>query len=192
MNKTKFSLLAAISVATAFTFSMLALAGCAPKLSPQELSYSETVDVPEMEKNELFMKISLWSSDAFKGPDNTPFEVPQKSKVLSANSEQSLVVANHTNTIQIRGGDVIFFVLVYSKVTIAADNGGYKIKFEVSNVQHTFNSGGDGWGYSKVYEPSMVAAGLYKNANALNLTKAAWREFADALRSTTSGTVVGN
>jgi len=184
MNRAKFSLLAAISLATAFTFSFT---GCAaPKLSHQEISYSETVDVQGMEKDDLFMKINLWSSEAFNGSDNTG------SKVISTNPEQGLVVARHTNFIQMEGGISSSIVcLVYSKVTIAADNERYNIMFEVANVQHTWSAGGR-TGSSKVFEPNMVAAGIYKDANALNLTKTVWHELADALRSTLSGTVVSN
>jgi len=180
MNRVKFSLLAAISLATAFTFS---LTGCAaPKLSHQEISYSETVEVSGMRKDDLFMKINLWSSEAFSGT----------SEIISTNPGQGLVVARHTNFIQMEGGISSSIVcLVYSKVTIAADNERYNIMFEVANVQHTWSAGGR-TGSSKVFEPNMVAAGVYKDANALNLTKAAWYELADALRSTLSGTVVSD
>jgi len=183
MNRAKFSLLAAISLATAFTFSLI---GCAaPKLSHQEISYSETVDVQGMEKDDLFMKINLWSSEAFSGSDNTG------SKVISTNPGQGIVVARHTNFIQMQSTGGAFVCLVYSRVTITADNERYNIMFEITNVQHTWSVSGHS-GASKMFEPNMVAAGIYKDANALNLTKAAWHELADALRSTLSGTVVSN
>jgi len=196
---------------TAIFGIVMTLAGCAvPKLTPQESSYSETVEVPGMGKEELFTKINLWSSDAFKGPDSTPFKVIELSRVQSADPEQGIVTANYTNVILSEvtslGYYSVFYVLVYSKVAITVDEGRYQIKFDFTGIQHTVGESiemkkykdykeridkGD-WIYSKLYEPSYMRVGLYQDVNSLNLTRNAWNELANALRSTVSGIVVGN
>jgi len=181
--------------AIAFMLSVLAFTGCAaPKLTPQELSYSETVSVQGMGKDELFARISQWSSDTFRGPGGVPFIVPELSRITFVNPEQGFIGANHTNIILDKRDFVTFYILVYSKVTTTVIDGQYRIMFEVTGVQHTFNSENSGspWTNSSLYEPSMVGAGIYKDVNSLNLTKAAWGQLAASLRYAVSGMVVGN
>jgi len=182
------------SILSTTIFSVLVLTGCAagPKLTPTDLSYSETVKVPGMQRDELFTKISLWSTEAFKGPDVSiipPITVPERSKVLSANHGQ--VVANHTVAIHQRDWPTDFFIFPYSNVTIAVSDEQYKISFEISGIQHGFLISGQApWKYSKKYEASMIGKGFYKKINALNFTKNSWQQLADALRATVSGTVI--
>ena len=151
--------------------------------------YSETVNVSGMSKDELFTKVSLWSAEAFKGPENTPFTVTEKSKVLSADRGQMLIAAHLTGVIKYPYSGSDFFISVHSNVTIALGDERYQITFEVDGVQHAVYM--NNWIYSKKYPASHVGKYLYKDANSLNITKDMWRQLADALRTTVSGTIVG-
>jgi hypothetical protein len=44
--------------------------------SPEDLTYSETVKVPGLQKDELFTKIKTWYDGAFKNPEVIRFEKP--------------------------------------------------------------------------------------------------------------------
>ncbi|MDR1507734.1 MAG: DUF4468 domain-containing protein [Treponema sp.] len=160
--------------------SAVSLVSCATpqKVSTEDASYSETVNVSGMQKDELFNRINMWCADTFKGPDAN-FNVPEKSRVVSANRDQGLISANHTLiTNWANSGASAVVAIVYSGISIYVSDGQYRLTCAAKDFQ-TYAPIGGTTGYSKKFP---------FDGRLVNAARTSWQQLADALRDTVSGT----
>jgi hypothetical protein len=150
------------------------------KVSPEDATYSETVNVSGMQKDELFNRINMWCTDTFKGPDAN-FNIPEKSRVVSANRDRGVITANNTLiTNWANSGATSVFAIVYSGVSISVSDGEYRLVCAAKGFQ-TYAPIAGANGYSKKILPF--------DGRLVNVTRASWQQLADALRDTVSGTL---
>ena len=152
----------------------------AQKVSQEDSTYSEIVNVPGAQKAELLTKINLWCTDTFKGPDAV-FNVPEKSRVLSVDRDNGVIKAN--NTIITNWGSVGgVMALVYSDVAIYVSDEQYRLVFTAAGFQSVAQGS-----YDLIYSKKAPFDGRL-----VEVTRTTWQNLAGALRDTVSGTLAGN
>ena len=158
------------------------------KVSKEDSTYSETVNVSGMNKEELFNRINLWCADTFIGPNLKILQIPDeyKSKVITADKNQGTISGKHTlvSEFYITKKDSAL-ALVFSNIAIYVSDKQYRLVCTANGFNVYFPA--------EVNEPR---GGFTKTSpldgRLLNVTRTEWAKLADALRDTVSGTLVVN
>lgn len=153
-------------------------------------TYSETVNVPGVSAEDLFMKVNLWFSDTFKGPPdpdiNVPFSVPwERSRVIVSDRNKGVIQANYTFFTDMGESFAVYQVfLIHSTVEIQVSAGQYRLVFSKPRLAAaTYMKKDNKWIYAA---PAPLRPKPVKYVDA---TKKVWLDLASALRETVGGTL---
>jgi len=164
------------------------LMSCVSTAKPVDRTYSETVNVSGVSKDDLFMKANLWFNDTFQGPNpdlTVPFTVPEKSKVTAADRNSGTIQGKYTFlTDQTDAYGMYQIWMVYTDVQLQVSDGQYRLVFSnPTNGAATYTKSENRWIISTV-DP------LYSKY--VKATHNTWQELASALRDTVGGTLASN
>jgi hypothetical protein len=151
------------------------------KVSQEDSTCFETVNVSGVQKDELFTRINFWCAETFKGPEAN-FNVPEKSRVISTDRDQGIIRANNTiitNWGPVSGG---WLALVYSNIAIYVSDGQYRLVFTAASMQAV----------GVVQDQVRYTKKGPVDGRVIEVTRTTWQNLTEALRDTVSGTLAGN
>jgi hypothetical protein len=175
-----------IALVTIIGFSMTACVS-QQKVSKEDSTYSETVNVFGMSKDALFDRVNMWCADTFIGPvANVSIPEENKSKIISADKNQSTITAKHTLVTEWYFSEKNkTLALVFSNIAIYISDGQYRLVCTTNGFNAYFPA-----------DANISRMGFTKtvplDGRLVNVNRASWKDIADALRNTVSGTLAVN
>jgi hypothetical protein len=153
------------------------LASCVSvkKADPEMLKYSEIVSVSDTNKDELFAKVNLWMINALK---------EEESRIQRSDGAAGVITATHTYWTIWGSKSYPMRTLVLTTVAVNVNDNGYTLNFSDPIFKCRVPVGPstpNGWTRTERLDGTLVEA-----------TRAAWFDLGGGLRSTVSGTLVGN
>jgi len=151
-----------------------------------KVTYSETVNVPGVSATDLYMKVNLWFSDTFKGPEANisypGFYIPEKSRIITADKDKGTIQANYTFLTDMQENfGALQIIIIYSAVEVQVSDGKYRLVFlKPRTAANTYIKNNETWSY---YKPKPL---MKRN---IEITNKVWHDLASALRETVGGTL---